>query len=66
MTAPNIYLPYPIPQSDAELKADMNALIYQEGVPMELQDQWTNLNQSPEVQADINEAEANSDSMADE
>ena len=66
MTAPNIYLPFPIPQSDADLKADMNALIYQAGVPQELQDQWTNLNNSPEVQADINEAEANSDSMADE
>lgn len=66
MTAPNIYLPYPIPQSDADLKADMNALIYQAGVPQELQDQWTNLNNSPEVQSDINEAEANSDSMADE
>ena len=66
MTAPNIYLPYPIPQSDADLKADMNALIYQAGVPQELQDQWTNLNNNPEVQADINEAEANSDSMANE
>ena len=66
MSAPNIYLPYPIPQSDAEVKADVNALIYQPGVPQELQDQWTNLNNSPEVQADINEAEANSDSMANE
>jgi len=66
MTATNIYLPYPIPQSDAEIKADINALIYQPGVPQELQDQWTNLNNSPEVQADINQAEANSDSMADE
>ena len=66
MTTPNIYLPYSIPQSDAEIKADINALIYQPGVPQELQDQWTNLNNSPEVQADINEAEANSDSMANE
>ena len=38
MTAPNIYLPYPIPQSQAELKEDMNTLIYQPGVPQELQD----------------------------
>lgn len=66
MSAPNIYLPYPIPQSDAEIKADINALIYQPGVPQELQDQWTNLNNSPEVQADINQAEANSDSMDNE
>ena len=66
MSAPNIYLPYPIPQSDAEIKADINTLIFQPGVPQELQDQWTNLNNSPEVQADINQAEANSDSMADE
>lgn len=66
MTAPNIYLPYPIPQSQYELKEDMNALIYQPGVPQELQDQWTNLNNSPEVQADVDQAEANSDSMANE
>ena len=66
MTAPNIYLPYPIPQDQYELKEDMNALIYQAGVPQELQDQWTNLNNSPEVQADVDQAEANSDSMANE
>jgi len=66
MTAPNIYLPYPVPQSQQEVQADMNAIIYQPGVPQELQDQWTNIQNNPEVQADINEAEANSDSMDNE
>ena len=66
MTAPNIYLPYPVPQSIEEVQADMNALIFQPGVPQELQDQYTNLKNSPEVQADVDQAEANSDSMANE
>jgi hypothetical protein len=40
--------------------------MYQPGVPQELQDQYTNLINSPTTQADINEAEANSDSMDNE
>ena len=63
---PNIYLPYPVPQSTEELQADMNTLVLQPGVPQELQDQYTNLINSPTFQADVNEAEANSDSMANE
>jgi hypothetical protein len=66
MTSPNIYVPYPIPQSTEEIQADMNAIIYQPGVPQELQYQWKNVQNSPEVQADVNQAEANSDSMANE
>ena len=66
MTAPNVYLPYPVPQSTQEIQADMNAIIYQPGVPQEIQDQWTNTINSPQVQADMNQAEANSDSMANE
>ena len=66
MTTPNIYVPYPIPQSIEEIQADMNAIIYQTGVPQELQDQWKNVQNSPQVQADIDQAEANSDSMANE
>jgi len=66
MTAPNVYIPYPYPQSIEELEADMNAIIYQPEVPQELQDQYTNLKNSPEVQADLDQAEANSDSMANE
>lgn len=66
MTSPNVYIPYPIPQSIEEVQADMNAIIYQPGVPQELQDQWKNVQNSPEVQDDINQAEANSDSMANE
>lgn len=64
--SPNFYLPYPIPQSISEVQADMNAIIYQNGVPQELQDQYTNLINSPTTQADVNEAEANSDSMDNE
>jgi hypothetical protein len=63
---PNIYLPYPVPQSTEQIQADMNALIIQPGVPQELQDQYTNLINSPTFQADVNEAEANSDSMDNE
>jgi hypothetical protein len=66
MSNPNIYIPYPIPQSTEEIQADMNALIIQPGVPQELQDQYTNLINSPTFQADVNETEANSDSMDNE
>ena len=66
MTTPNIYVLYPIPQSIEEIQADMNAIIYQPGVPQELQDQWKNVQNSPQVQADVDQAEANSDSMANE
>ena len=66
MTAPNVYIPYPYPQSIEEVQADMDAIIYQPGVPQELQDQWKNVQNSPEVQADVDQAEANSDSMANE
>ena len=66
MPAPNVYLPYAIPQTIEEVQADMNALINQDGVTQELQDQWKNVQNSPEVQADVNQAEANSDSMANE
>jgi hypothetical protein len=66
MTAPNIYVPYPIPQSISDLEADVKALVNQPGVPLELQDQVLNAENSPTVQADVDEAEANSDSMANE
>ena len=63
---PNIYVPYPLPQSTEQIEADMNAIILQPGVPQELQDQWTNMINSPTFQADVNQAEANSDSMTNE
>ena len=63
---PNIYVPYPLPQSTEQIEADMNAIILQPGVPQELQDQWTNMLNSPTVQADVDQTEANSDSMANE
>jgi len=66
MTTPNVYIPYPYPQSIEEVEADMNAIIYQPEVPQELQDQYTNLKKSPTTQADVDQAEANSDSMANE
>ena len=66
MTTPNFYLPYPVPQSTEEIQADMNAVIYQPGVPQEIQDEWTNIQKSPQVQADIDQLETNSDSMANE
>ena len=66
MTAPNVYVPYAIPQNLGELKADIEALVNQDGVPLELQDQVLNAENSPEVQADVDEAEANSDSMKGE
>jgi len=66
MTTPNVYIPYPVPQSIDQVQADMNAIIYQPEVPQELQDQYTNLKNSPTTQADVDQAEANSDSMANE
>lgn len=66
MTAPNVYVPYPIPQSLNELMSDIQALVNQPGVPLELQDQVSNAQNSPQVQAEVDEAEANSDSMANE
>ena len=66
MTSPNVYVPYPTPQDEQQLQADVSAIVYQEGVPQELQDQYTNLINNPEFVDDVNEAEANSDSMANE
>lgn len=66
MTSPNVYLPYPYPQNLDELKEDIQALVNQPEVPLELQDQILNAENGPEVQADVDEAEANSDSMANE
>jgi hypothetical protein len=66
MTNPNVYVPYPTPQTEQELQDDVSALVYQTGVPQELQDQYTNLINSSQFVDGVNEAEANSDSMANE
>lgn len=66
MTSPNVYLPYPYPQNLDELNADVQALVNQPEVPLELKDQVLNAENSPQVQAEVDEAEANSDSMANE
>ena len=66
MTTPNVYLPYPIPQTTSELEADINALVSQPGVPTELTNGVYAVEESPTTQADIDAAEANSDSILDE
>lgn len=66
MTSPNIYVPYPVPQTTEELEADINAIVNQPGVPTSLTNAVYSVEDNPNTQADINEAEANSDSMQDE
>ena len=66
MITPNVYLPYPIPQTTSELEADINAFVSQPGVPTELTNGVYAVEESPTTQADIDAAEANSDSMANE
>ena len=66
MTAPNVYLPYPIPQTNEELEADINALVNQPGVPTSLTNTVYAVEESPTTQADIDQAQANSDSTLDE
>jgi len=66
MTTPNVYLPYPIPQTTNELEADINALVNQPGVPTELTNGVYAVEESPTTQADIDQAEANSDSILNE
>ena len=62
----NIYVPYPIPQTISELEADVNAILAQPGVPTSLTNEVYAVEESPTTQADVNEAEANSDSTANE
>jgi hypothetical protein len=66
MTTPNVYLPYPIPQTTSELEADINALVNQPGVPTELTNTVYAVEESPTTQADVDAAEANSDSTTNE
>lgn len=66
MTTPNVYLPYPIPQTTSELEADINALVSQPRVPTELTNGVYAVEESPTTQADVDTAEANSDSTLDE
>ena len=60
---PNVYLPYPSPQNTSELNEDVAALLNQPGVPVELLNEYNQVIESPQTQADIDEAQANSDSM---
>lgn len=66
MSNPNIYLPYPVPQTTSELEADINAIVNQPGVPDELKNGVYQVEDNPETAADIDAAEANSDSMSNE
>jgi hypothetical protein len=66
MTTPNVYLPYPIPQTPEELEADINALVSQPGVPTSLTNLVDAVEESPTTQADIDAAEANANTTADE
>lgn len=66
MTTPNVYLPYPIPQTTSELEADINALVSQPGVPTELTNTVYAVEESPTTQADIDAAEANENTTTNE
>ena len=66
MTTPNIYLPYPVPQTTEQLEADINAIVNQPGVPTELQNGVYQVEDNPQTAADVDAAEANSDSMSNE
>lgn len=63
---PNVYLPYPTPQNTSELNEDVAALLKQPGVPVELLNEYNQVIDSPQTQTDIDEAQANSDSMSNE
>ena len=66
MTTPNVYLPYPITQTTSEFEADIIALVSQPGVPTELTNTVYAVEESPTTQADVDQAEANSDSTENE
>jgi hypothetical protein len=62
----NIYVPYPIPQTISELEADVNAILAQPGVPTSLTNAVYAAEESPTDQADVDQAQANSDSTLNE
>jgi len=62
----NIYVPYPIPQTTQELEADINAIVNQPGVPTELTNAVYSVEDNPQTAADVDAAEANSDSTLNE
>lgn len=63
---PNVYVPYPIPQTTEEAEQSFNAIIMQNGVPQSLQDAWLNVINSSVTASDVNNAEANGNSMDNE
>jgi len=63
---PNIYLPFPTPQNVNELYQNVLTLLKQPGVPDSLLNEYNAVIDNPETQDDIDQEEANSDSMANE
>lgn len=63
---PNVYLPYPIPQNVNELYQNVLTLLKQPGVPDSLLNEYNAVIDNPETQDDIDQEQANSDSMANE
>ena len=49
MTAPNVYVPYPIPMTNEQLEADINALVNQPGVPTSLTNAVYSVEDYPET-----------------
>jgi hypothetical protein len=66
MANPNIYVPFPVPQTIEELEADINAIVNQPGVPTSLTNAVYSVEDNPQTQANVDAAEANSDSTANE
>ena len=66
MANPNVYVPYPVPQTTEQLEADITALVNQPGVPTSLTNAVYSVEDNPETQDDIDEAEANADTTANE
>ena len=63
---PNVYLPYPSPQNVDELNQNVLTSLKQPGVPDSLMNEYNAVVDNPETQDDIDQEQANSDSMANE
>ena len=66
MADPNVYVPYPVPMTTEQLEADITALVNQPGVPTSLTNAVYSVEDNPQTQDNVDAAEANSESMANE
>jgi hypothetical protein len=66
MADPNVYVPYPVPQTTEQLEADINAIVNQLGVPTSLTNAVYSVEDNPQTQDNVDAAEANSDSTTNE